>query len=142
MRQPKEILDFKSFVKGETVVKNEKQIKRDMRKKELIKTTIKVGAVTAVILSNTHLPIGATYAAAKSIEVAAQVATSPQDSWENLINKLLDLLDPIAKIFGMIAGVAIMTGNGKIGLERLFWLSVGYITTRKVDDWIKFLNTI
>jgi hypothetical protein len=142
MKQPKEVLDFKSFMNGETVVKNEKQIKADIRKKEIIKTTIKVGAITAVILSNVHLPMGATYAAAKAVEVGAKVAVSPEDSWENLINKLLDLLDPIAKIFGMIAGVAIMTGNGKIGLERLFWLSVGYITTRKVDDWIKFLNTI
>lgn len=137
-------IKFSEFLKQDGIVVREKEATRKMRKKEIIKLSIRIGVVTTVVLVHPYisLPVGSVYAAGKTVEVAAAVATEPGKAWENLINKLLDLLDPIAKIFGMIAGVAIMTGNGKIGLERLFWLSIGYITTRKVDSWIGFLNGI
>jgi len=136
-------IKFGDFMKSEGIVAKEVEANKVQRKKEIKKLVVRVSIAT-IILAHPHisLPAGTVYAAGKTVEVAAAVATDPAKSWENLINKLLDLLDPIAKIFGMIAGIAIMTGNGKIGLERLFWLSVGYITTRKVDAWIGFLNSI
>lgn len=136
-------IKFGEFLKSEGVISKEKEANKVMRKKEIKKLVIRVSIAT-LIISHPHisLPAGTVYAAGKTVEIAAAVAVEPGKAWENLINKLLDLLDPIAKIFGMIAGIAIMTGNGKIGLERLFWLSVGYITTRKVDAWIGFLNSI
>lgn len=139
-----ETIKFSEFLKQDGIVAREKEATRKMRKKEIIKLSIRIGVVTTVVLIHPYIsiPAGSVYAAGKTVEVATAVATEPGKAWENLINKLLDLLDPIAKIFGMIAGVAIMTGNGKIGLERLFWLSIGYITTRKVDAWIGFLNGI
>lgn len=139
-----ETIKFSEFLKSDGIVAREKEATKKMRKKEIIKLSIRIGVVTTAVLIHPYisLPVGTAYAAGKAVEVTAAVATEPGKAWENLINKLLDLLDPIAKIFGMIAGVAIMTGNGKIGLERLFWLSIGYITTRKVDAWISFLNGI
>ena len=136
--KPVEYLDFKSFCKGDNLVLNEAELKKQERKKNITKLTFKIGVTTAITLTAAPFSPIAVYAATAGVSSVV----SPGNSWENLIDKLLDLLDPIAKIFGMIAGVAIMTGNGKIGLERLFWLSIGYITTRKVDDWIAFLDTI
>ncbi len=133
-----ETIDFRTFMKKPATTVTVTKTK--FNKKKLIKTTIKIGVASVVILSALPIPVGA-------VEAVATAATETEGAfgaggWETLINKLLDLLDPIAKIFGMIAGVAIMTGNGKIGLERLLWLSLGYITTRNVDHWIAFLSTL
>lgn len=128
-----EVLDFQSFLRGEKVV-----IRKERGKRRLYDNIIQIGALTLIVTST--LPI--TEGQAVYVASLMEVATESGSSWESMINKLLEILDPIAKIFGMIAGVAIMTGNGRIGLERLFWLSIGYITTRKVDDWIQFLATI
>lgn len=123
MRTTKTI-DFKSFVKGE--------YNSDINK---YKKIITVGAVTLIIASAVPLP--------DSILMAAtDIATQEGGSWDKLVDGLVRLLDPVARVFGIIAGIAIMTGNGKIGLERLFWLSIGYLTARKVEDWIAFLNTL
>ncbi|UXR28923.1 hypothetical protein [Bacillus paranthracis] len=139
MKKHKEVLDFKSFCRGEKVVLNTKEIKKAERKKNAYKLAFKVGVVSTVAIFHAPVPPLAVYAATTAVTT---VAASSEAGWEHLINKLLELLDPIAKIFGMIAGIAIMTGNGKIGMERLFWLSLGYITTRKVDAWIGFLNQL
>lgn len=140
-KKPIEVLDFRAFAEGVCIVKNQAEIDawytREAKKRLLYKTVIRVGCLTLVIM--TAMPIHP-----KAIEAAttlAEVAVNGKDNgWDKLVGGLLGLLDPAAKIFGVIAGLAIMTGNGKIGLERLFWLSLGYITARKVDDWINFLS--
>lgn len=121
------VIKFDDFLNGSYKVK-----------KKHYKTILTTALGTIVVYSFLPIPQESVQAAELVIATTAQTSSG----WETLIEKLLSLLDPIAKIFGMIAGVAIMTGNGKIGLERLFWLSVGYITTRKVEVWIQFLNSI
>lgn len=146
-KQP-EVLDWNEFMGGRAVVKprlskmDEKMIETYVKRKKLIKTVIKVGVLAVAVYSAIPIPMGTVSAATAMVSAAASTATAPGHAWDNLINGLLNLLDPAAKIFGVIAGLAIMTGNGKIGLERLFWLSLGYITARKVEVWIEFLNTI
>lgn len=124
-----EVLDFNEFLEGRHVVKNKKN---KIDKKEICKNTLKVGAVVA--FSTLVFPV--------PLALAKTGNEDTGSAFDNLIDGLLGILDPAAKIFGMIAGLAIMTGNGKIGLERLFWLSLGYITSRKVETWINWLNTI
>ncbi|WAB25027.1 hypothetical protein M3_0076 [Lysinibacillus phage vB_LfM_LysYB1] len=102
------------------------------------KTTIRVVGLSLIVLSLAPLSPADVLAATE----AAKEASAGGESWNGLINAILGILDPVAKVFGLIAGLAIMTGNGKIGLERLFWLSIGYITARKVEVWIAFLNSI
>lgn len=126
-------------MKGDTVLLNEKEINAYDRKKKIYNTTIRVGVVAITIVSGLPIPPQAVFAAKTLTEVTVK---EEGGSFDSLIEGLLDLLEPCAKIFGMIAGLAIMTGNGKIGLERLFWLSLGYITARKVDDWISWLTHI
>lgn len=140
VKKPTERLDFQSFLKGEEVIINANEIALYERKKAIYKTTIKIGTVATLTILTTSALTPTTALAAKTLsEVAVQ---EEGGAFDNLIDGLLGILDPAAKIFGMIAGLAIMTGNGKIGLERLFWLSLGYITSRKVETWIDWLNTI
>jgi hypothetical protein len=137
VKRPTEVLDFKSFVKGSHVITNQVEINRYLKKKAMYKTVIRVGLLSITIL--TALPIShhMAYAATTLAEAAHE---TQGNTWDRLVAGLVKLLDPAAKVFGIIAGIAIMTGNGKIGLERLFWLSLGYITARKVGAWIEFLN--
>jgi len=139
MKKPVEVLDFKSFVNNKYVIKNEKELVRYERKKGIYKTVIRVGLVSITLLTSLPLPPEAVYAATTLAEAAHETQGS---TWDKLVGSMVKLLDPVAKVFGIIAGIAIMTGNGKIGIERLFWLSIGYLTARKVEDWINFLNRI
>lgn len=106
------------------------------KKRGFHKTVIKIAGLSLIVLSLAPLSPMDVFAATEAAKAAGSA------SWDGLINAILGILDPVAKVFGLIAGLAIMTGNGKIGLERLFWLSVGYITARKVEVWISFLNSI
>lgn len=137
-KKPAEVLDFKSFIKGEYVVTNINEMKRYERKKKVFKTVIRVGTVAVVLLTTVPIP----HSFAESVTAMAETHAEGGETWEKLVGGLVKLLDPVAKIFGIVAGIAIMTGNGKIGLERLFWLSLGYLTARKVEAWIEFLNTL
>jgi type IV secretory pathway VirB2 component (pilin) len=152
-KKPVEVLDFKEFMNGNMVVTrrvgdlNEKMLEVYVRRRKLVKTVIRVGLVALAIYTLNPLPHATVHAATIAVSAAvkaapAAAAAAQGGGWDYLIEKILSLLDPAAKIFGLIAGLAIMTGNGKIGLERLFWLSLGYITARKVEVWINFLNTI
>lgn len=138
--KPVEVLNWEAFMKGSIVVENLFEIKRYERKQQIYKTVIRVGAVATITLFTT-IPLPPALAHAATTLAEAQVKEEG-NTWDRLVQGLVNLLDPIAKVFGVIAGIAIMTGNGKIGLERLFWLSVGYLTARKVDDWINFLNKL
>lgn len=131
MRNPKR-LDFKSFMEGEMV-----RVDRDNR---VVKSVIVgAGAITLMVIgADLVLSVEGVSAA----ETLSDIQTDNTNAFDNLIKGLFTILDPAAKVFGVIAGLAIMTGNGKIGLERLFWLSLGYITARKVEVWIDWLNTI
>lgn len=127
-----QVLDFKAFCRGEIVIKNK-------RRKKIYKQVIELGALTLIIYSFTPLPVEAQEAIAV---IAQQAEPGHIAAFQNIVNKLLEILDWLAKLFGIIAGIAIMTGNGRIGLERLFWLSIGYITCNNVGSWIEFLKTI
>lgn len=130
MRRNKiQVLDWDAFLEGREVVKG-----KENKKPRNYKTIIRVGLLTITLITAIPIPTEMVLAAT---EVAQETAGS---TWDKLVGSLVKLLDPVAKVFGVIAGIAIMTGNGKIGLERLFWLSVGYLTARKVGDWIEFLN--
>lgn len=146
LKKPTELLEFKSFCQGNIVVKNQAEIeayeKKIMRMKFAYKTVLRVGVATLVICTALPIPTHAAAAISETAVAVVAAAANGKGSWDNLIDKIMGLLDPAAKIFGLIAGIAIMTGNGKIGLERLFWLSLGYLTARKVEDWINFLNTV
>lgn len=130
-----EVLDWGEFFKGNVVVISQRP---PMSAK--YKWAIRIGMVSLTIAS-TH-PIHPQIVHAATQAAQAHASSVMNGSFNHLVDALLRILDPVAKVFGMIAGIAIMTGNGKIGLERLFWLSIGYITARKVDVWIEFLNTI
>jgi len=136
MRRNKiQVLDWDAFMnEGRCVViKKKKERKIQINKHKVILT---VGAITITLLSTIPLPPDIVHAATEL------VTTGTNGTWDKLVGGLVKLLDPVAKVFGVIAGIAIMTGNGKIGIERLFWLSIGYLTARKVEDWIEFLNNL
>ncbi len=131
MRNKIQVLEWDAFMnEGRCVVVKKKK----KEKKHKHKVVIAVGAITVTLLSVIPLPPDIVHAAN---DIAAGGST-----WDKLVGGLVKLLDPVAKVFGVIAGIAIMTGNGKIGIERLFWLSIGYLTARKVEDWIEFLNQL
>lgn len=138
MKRPTEVLEFKSFVQGSHVITNQVEINRYNRKKLVYKTVIRVGLLAVTILTAVPISHHTAYAATALVEAAHSAPAG--NTWDKLVGGLVKLLDPAAKVFGIIAGIAIMTGNGKIGLERLFWLSIGYLTARKVEVWIEFLN--
>jgi len=132
------VLDWRPIFEREEVNKEEAEVVQ-VEGKKLYKTLIRVGVFgTLTLLTTLPLSIG-------DVSAATEVAVSIMEeggTWDRLVNGMISLLDPLAKVFGVIAGIAIMTGNGKIGLERLFWLSIGYITARKVGVWIEFLNNL